>query len=108
MQAYLSDLKIGSKAVITGYIKESKYRHKILSMGLTRGTTVEVIHKAPLGDPIEIKLRGFHLSIRKNEAKEILIFYHEEIIEHQCLGCKQEKKGFMKRWGWGKRKCYSE
>ena len=46
---------------------------RIVDMGLTRGTVVEVERVAPLGDPIEVKLKGYHLSLRKEEARGISV-----------------------------------
>lgn len=50
---------------------EPLYRRKLLAMGVIPGTIFEVTRVAPLGDPVEIRLRGFQLSLRKNEAKII-------------------------------------
>jgi len=73
MSITFHEMDIGKKAVITGYREGPKdYRAKLLSMGLTRGTIIELLKRAPLGDPLEIKVRGFNLSLRKNEA-EILV-----------------------------------
>ena len=47
--------------------------HRLLEMGLTRGTVVEFVRTAPLGDPIEIVVRGYRLSLRKDEAASILV-----------------------------------
>lgn len=70
----LKDLKTGDKAIITGIKAGEKiYRAKLLAMGLLPGTEFVVIRVAPLGDPIEIKIRGFALSLRKNEAKLLQI-----------------------------------
>ncbi len=52
-------------------------RKRILDMGLTPGTRVEVIRRAPLGDPVEFKLKGYNLTLRKKEAETILV----EIVE---------------------------
>lgn len=49
------------------------YRRKLLSMGATPGTRFKVLRVAPLGDPIEIKIRGFHLSLRKSEAAAVKV-----------------------------------
>ncbi len=46
-------------------------RRKLLDMGLTSGVSVEVERVAPLGDPIEVKVRGYHLSLRKEEASSV-------------------------------------
>ena len=48
-------------------------RQRLLEMGLTRGTRILVIRYAPLGDPIEIAVRGYRLSLRKEEAASILV-----------------------------------
>ena len=51
----------------------SVFRRKLLSMGLTPGTELDVTRKAPLGGPLELSLRGFSLSLRKNEAQGITV-----------------------------------
>lgn len=69
MTLQITDLAPGDKAVIRGYREsDGKYRRKLLSMGLTKGTEIELLKIAPLGDPVEISLRGFNLSLRKGEA----------------------------------------
>ena len=70
----LADLMPGEIATICGYQKANPdYRQKLLAMGLTPNTTFQVIRRAPLGDPIEIKVRNFHLSLRQNEASVLKI-----------------------------------
>lgn len=65
----LKDLLVGDRARVTGLgAPGSAYRRKLLSMGLTPGTELTVVRIAPLGDPVEIRLRGFALSLRKDEA----------------------------------------
>jgi ferrous iron transport protein A len=56
------------KVLATGALKR-----RIVDMGLTKGTTVTILRVAPLGDPIEITLRNYNLSIRKADAKNILV-----------------------------------
>lgn len=70
---HLDQLKSGDKVKIVGYEKTDTklYRQKLLAMGLTPGTILELIRIAPLGDPIQIKLRGFSLSLRKKEARNL-------------------------------------
>jgi len=65
----LSELQIGEKGRITS-IKpgEKYYREKLLSMGLLPGTEFTIARVAPLGDPIELAVRGFALSLRRDEA----------------------------------------
>lgn len=65
----LGQLALGKKAVVTGLLAESRpFRRKLLAMGLTPGCEVEIVRVAPLGDPMEISLRGFRLSLRRVEA----------------------------------------
>lgn len=66
----ISELKIGQKARILSLAQGtlSSYRKRLISMGLLPGTEFVVSRIAPLGDPIEILVRGFALSLRKNEA----------------------------------------
>lgn len=51
----------------------SAARQRLLELGLVRGTAVEFVRTAPLGDPIEIRLRGYHLSLRREEAEAVLV-----------------------------------
>lgn len=66
----IEQLRIGEEAIIEGYQNSTgSYLQKILSMGLIKGTTIKLLKIAPLGDPVEIEVRGFKLSLRKNEAQ---------------------------------------
>ena len=69
----LSRAKMGSEVNITKVLGGGPLRQRILDMGLTKGTTVTVQKLAPLGDPMEITVRGYQLSLRKAEAECILI-----------------------------------
>lgn len=70
----LGNMKVGSKGRIIKILPGEKvYRQRLMAMGLLPGTEFEVSRIAPLGDPIEIRVRGFALSLRKNEAKIIQI-----------------------------------
>jgi len=62
------DMAVGDIAIVTNVSGSGQLRKRMLDFGLTRGAKVELIRKAPLGDPIEIQLRGFRLTIRKVEA----------------------------------------
>ena len=74
MSLFLGDLEVGSTAKVIGFSKGDKaYRKKVLAMGLTKGTVFEVLRVAPLADPVEIKLRGFNLSLRKDEAASVIV-----------------------------------
>lgn len=70
----VSDLTIGASARIISYAAGNKaYRQRLLAMGLLPGTEFTVVRMAPLGDPIEIMVRGFALSLRKTEANMLTI-----------------------------------
>lgn len=69
----LNKSKVGSKVTITGVEGQGALRQRILDMGLTRGTSVEILKLAPLGDPMEISVRGYELSLRKAEAEQIIV-----------------------------------
>jgi ferrous iron transport protein A len=65
----LKHLSVGDNAKISGFNPTGKaYRRKLLSMGLTPGTPITVVRLAPMGDPVEIRVRGSALSLRKDEA----------------------------------------
>ncbi|AFZ30503.1 FeoA family protein [Gloeocapsa sp. PCC 7428] len=70
----LRNLAVGCRGRVVGYEQTARaYREKLLPMGLTPGTEFTVTRHAPLGDPIEIEVRGFHLSLRKDEADALRI-----------------------------------
>lgn len=70
----ISELKIGDKARITALTGGAKeYRQRLISLGLIPGTEFIMTRIAPLGDPIEISLRGYALSLRKDEASILTI-----------------------------------
>lgn len=68
---YLSDLKVGQSSIIKSVGGEGELRLRLLDMGLIPGTVVIVQKTAPLGDPLQITLRGYELTIRKEDAKKI-------------------------------------
>lgn len=70
----LKALAVGDSGKILGFDKAGKaYRKRLLAMGLTPGTEFKVTRFAPLGDPVELKLRGFALTLRRDEASMLLI-----------------------------------
>nr|VFJ88671.1 MAG: ferrous iron transport protein A [Candidatus Kentron sp. LFY]VFJ96175.1 MAG: ferrous iron transport protein A [Candidatus Kentron sp. LFY]VFK12563.1 MAG: ferrous iron transport protein A [Candidatus Kentron sp. LFY] len=74
MSGNLGELAIGTQGRVIGYEKEAKaYRRRLMAMGLTPSTEFKVIRRAPLGDPMEITVRGYSLSLRKQEASAILV-----------------------------------
>ncbi|WP_300347647.1 FeoA family protein [Clostridium sp.] len=69
----LETKKIGEKLVVKGLEKDSSVKRRLLDMGITPGITLEITGKAPLGDPIEVMVRGYKLTLRKTEAKSIFV-----------------------------------
>ncbi|MDD7445357.1 MAG: FeoA family protein [Clostridiales bacterium] len=67
----LKDVKIGETAVIEKLHGEGALKRRIMDMGLTKGTEVFVRKVAPLGDPMELTVRGYELSVRKADAELI-------------------------------------
>ena len=68
---YLSDLKVKSKVRILKIKGSGIIKRRIMDMGVVPGTELEIERIAPLGDPIEVKVKGYHLSLRKKEASNI-------------------------------------
>lgn len=69
----LSSLVAGARAVVAEIRIAPQHRARLLEMGLIVGTTLELVRYAPLGDPLEVKLRGYNLSLRKHEAELVLV-----------------------------------
>ena len=69
----LRDVAIGDTATVRRLTGEGALKRHIIDMGITKGTSVFVRKVAPLGDPIEVTVRGYELSLRKSEAESILI-----------------------------------
>ena len=69
----LKDAKIGDTVKVVKLHGEGPVKRRIMDMGLTKGTRVQVRKVAPLGDPVEVTVRGYELSIRKSEAENILV-----------------------------------
>ena len=67
----LRDVKVGEHATIAKLHGEGALKRRIMDMGLTRGTEVFVQKVAPLGDPMELTVRGYELSVRKGDAELI-------------------------------------
>lgn len=69
----LRDVAIGESATVRRLTGEGAVKRRIMDMGITKGTEVFVRKVAPLGDPIEVTVRGYELSLRKSEAGNILV-----------------------------------
>jgi len=69
----LASLNVGGNATVCDIQVPPEHRGRLLEMGLLIGTPVELVRFAPLGDPLEIKVRGYHLTLRKHEAEQIWV-----------------------------------
>lgn len=67
----LKDVKVGERATVLKLHGDGPVKRRIMDMGITKGVTVSVRKVAPLGDPIELTVRGYELSIRKEDAAAI-------------------------------------
>lgn len=74
MSKHLKDLSVGDRVKVIGYEAGGKtYRKKLLSMGLTPGAELELVRVAPMGDPVEVRVRGTSVSLRKGEAETLQV-----------------------------------
>ena len=69
----LGEAKVGSTVVVEKIDGDSAYKRRIMDMGITKGTELFIRKVAPLGDPVEITVRGYELSVRKNDAECVLV-----------------------------------
>ncbi len=69
----LSTVPVGGRGRVTGFDLPGEQRQRLLEMGLTVGAEFEIVRYAPLGDPIELKVRGYHLSLRKHDAAGVRV-----------------------------------
>ncbi len=72
-QTTLADLGPGDRAIVQGVRGRGEIRRRLLEMGFVSGTPLRVVRLAPLADPMEVELHGYHLSLRRSEARTILI-----------------------------------
>ena len=69
----LKDVAVGDKAIVKKLSGEGALKRRIMDMGVTKGVEIFVRKVAPFGDPIEVTVRGYELSLRKAEAENILV-----------------------------------
>jgi len=69
----LTSVALGTTATVAEIKLPAEQRPRLMEMGLLVGTTVELVRFAPMGDPVEIKVRGYNLTLRKHEAEQILV-----------------------------------
>ena len=83
----LDTLLPGEGGFIRGYSEAKELHHRLKELGLVGGTMVRVRRCAPLGDPMELSIRGYHLSIRKEDARHILVLKDEQGPCGRGRGC---------------------
>ncbi|MBQ8040608.1 MAG: ferrous iron transport protein A [Lachnospiraceae bacterium] len=69
----LKDVKVGETVRVLKLQGEGAVKRRIMDMGITKGTEVYVRKVAPLGDPVEVKVRGYEISLRKSDAEMVLV-----------------------------------
>ncbi len=67
----LTDLPIGEKAVVTAVRGDNRITRRLMEMGVVPGASVRMIKSAPFGDPLEVRVRGYHLAMRRSETDHI-------------------------------------
>ena len=73
MRKTLDEIKVGTSCVIKSVSGEGRVRRRLFDMGITPGADIYLRKKAPLGDPIEITIRGYELTLRKDEAVLVVL-----------------------------------
>ncbi len=74
----LSELKIGGTALVKNVLGEGRIRRRLFDMGITPGCEIYLRKKAPLGDPMEVTLRGYELTLRNDEASLVVCEFIDE------------------------------
>ena len=77
----LDEFKIGETGLIKKVEGEGRLRRRLVDMGVTPGATVYLRKKAPLGDPLEVTIRGYELTLRKSEAQSVLLEVEEDMFK---------------------------
>lgn len=72
-RASLADLKPGECGVVAAFLGNTEMQLRLMELGLLPGTAVRCLRTAPLGDPLEVELRGYNLSLRRKEAAAITL-----------------------------------
>ena len=80
-QVSLDKLKVGQSGTVVKVSGQGPIKQRLMDMGLVPGSEVKVVRVAPLGDPVELKLKGYNLSVRRNEAKSILMELNPPEVE---------------------------
>lgn len=83
----LSELPVGHSAIVTDIFSANETKRRLMDMGITKRTRVLLRKVAPLGDPLEISLRGYELTLRKSEAQmiSVVMLDEEEENDRNCI-----------------------
>jgi Fe2+ transport system protein FeoA len=73
MEKYLTEFKVGEKGVVKSISAEGRIKRRLFDMGVTPKAEISMRKVAPLGDPIEVTIRGYELTLRKSEAQCVLM-----------------------------------
>lgn len=73
MEKKLSEFSIGQTGVVKAVVGEGRIRRRLFDMGVTPGAEIYLRKKAPLGDPLEVTIRGYELTVRKTEAESVVM-----------------------------------
>lgn len=85
MQITLDKLKINQKGTIVAVKGQGVTRRRLFDMGVTPGALVTLIKLAPLGDPLEINIRNYELTLRKDEAKNVILEVEDNWYDTRCF-----------------------
>jgi ferrous iron transport protein A len=77
-ESSLATLRVGARARVVAVKGSGPVARRLMEMGVVPGAPVRVIKTAPLGDPIEVRVRGYHLALRRTEAQTILVVMSDE------------------------------
>lgn len=76
MSTSLAALMPGQTGTVKGFAVEDEMTHRLMQMGIIEGAEIEMIRHAPAGDPVEIRVMGYALSLRSSEAQTVLVTVH--------------------------------
>ena len=87
-------LQPGQRATITKINGASALRRRFIEMGIVKGETILIERHAPLGDPVEYFIKGYHLALRKEEAAQIDVILHEGLVYPENPLSREQQKAF--------------
>jgi Fe2+ transport system protein FeoA len=93
----LAKTRIGQVVTVSHVAGEGSFRRRLMELGLVPGTQVEVVGVAPLGDPLELLVRGGSLSIRRAEAEDVSVAFAEDTSAERAPGGRSENSSLAQR-----------